>query len=43
MGKLFGTDGLRARAGEFPLEAGAVYRLGQALASFLQEKGKEPR
>jgi len=43
MGKLFGTDGLRARAGEFPLEAGAVFRLGQALASFLQEKGKEPR
>ena len=43
MGKLFGTDGLRARAGEFPLEARAVYRLGQALASLLQEKGREPR
>ena len=43
MGKLFGTDGLRARAGEFPLEAGTVYRLGQALASLLQDKGREPR
>ncbi len=43
MGKLFGTDGLRARAGEFPLEARTVYRLGQALASLLQEKGREPR
>ncbi|HRD02006.1 MAG TPA: phosphoglucosamine mutase [Candidatus Saccharicenans sp.] len=43
MGKLFGTDGLRARAGEFPLEKGAVYRLGQALAVFLKERGQEPR
>jgi len=43
MGKLFGTDGLRAKAGEFPLERGAVYRLGQALAVFLKERGQEPR
>lgn len=43
MGKLFGTDGLRAKAGQFPLERGAVYRLGQALAVFLKERGREPR
>ncbi|HLU99838.1 MAG TPA: phosphoglucosamine mutase [Acidobacteriota bacterium] len=30
--RLFGTDGIRGRAGEFPLDAQTVYRLGRALA-----------
>jgi hypothetical protein len=38
MGKLFGTDGLRAKAGEFPLEKGAVYA-GQ-LAVFLKKEAR---
>ncbi|MDD8020013.1 MAG: phosphoglucosamine mutase [Acidobacteriota bacterium] len=43
MGKLFGTDGLRAKAGEFPLEKNAVYRLGYGLAVFLKARNQEPR
>lgn len=30
--RLFGTDGIRGRAGQFPLDAQTVYRLGRALA-----------
>jgi len=33
--KLFGTDGIRARAGEFPLNAAAVVAIGQAIAERL--------
>ncbi|HEY6148092.1 MAG TPA: phosphoglucosamine mutase, partial [Thermoanaerobaculia bacterium] len=29
--KLFGTDGLRGKAGEFPLDAGSVRRIGREL------------
>lgn len=32
MTKLFGTDGIRARAGTFPLDAGTVFRIGRAIA-----------
>jgi phosphoglucosamine mutase len=31
MGKLFGTDGIRGVAGEFPLDAATVYQVGCAL------------
>lgn len=31
--KLFGTDGIRGIAGQYPLDAATVYRLGRALAS----------
>ncbi len=31
MGKLFGTDGVRGRAGEYPLDPSTVFRLGRAL------------
>ncbi|MCI4445699.1 MAG: phosphoglucosamine mutase [Candidatus Aminicenantes bacterium] len=43
MSRLFGTDGLRAVAGEFPLNEGSVIILGQALANLLKEKGLPPR
>ena len=33
--KLFGTDGLRGRAGEFPLDSASVRRLGRALGQRL--------
>jgi phosphoglucosamine mutase len=32
MGKLFGTDGIRGAAGEYPLDASTVYQVGCALA-----------
>ena len=34
MGKLFGTDGIRGVANEYPLTAEAVFGIGRAIASF---------
>ncbi len=42
MTKLFGTDGIRAVAGTFPLDPPSVRALGKALASLLRESGREP-
>src|SRR5512142_1283665 len=33
--KLFGTDGVRGVAGEFPLDRDTVYRIGRAYGEFL--------
>ncbi|NIO48178.1 MAG: phosphoglucosamine mutase [Candidatus Aminicenantes bacterium] len=43
MEKLFGTDGIRAVAGQPPLDYSSVYVLGKALISLLKEKKLEPR
>ncbi|OGD26020.1 MAG: hypothetical protein A2Y56_11055, partial [Candidatus Aminicenantes bacterium RBG_13_63_10] len=43
MSRLFGTDGIRGQAGLFPLEEGAVARLGRALAETLRRRRLEPR
>ena len=43
MDKLFGTDGIRAVAGQFPLNYATVYTLGKGLVSLLREEGLEPR
>lgn len=40
MRALFGTDGIRGRAGEFPLDPATVSRVGGALASVLREAGR---
>ena len=40
MGRLFGTDGVRGRAGEYPLDAATIRRLGAALARALRH-GRE--
>ena len=37
--KLFGTDGVRAVAGVFPLDPATISRLGQALVALLEKKG----
>jgi phosphoglucosamine mutase len=37
--KLFGTDGVRAVAGHFPLDPPTISRLGSALVSLLEAKG----
>jgi phosphoglucosamine mutase len=37
--KLFGTDGVRAAAGQFPLDPPTIARLGQALVDLLRSKG----
>jgi phosphoglucosamine mutase len=43
MRKLFGTDGIRAVAGEAPLDAKTVHAVGVALARKLAENGKPVR
>jgi len=43
MEKLFGTDGIRAVAGQSPLDYSSVYALGKALLSLLKEKELKPR
>jgi phosphoglucosamine mutase len=40
MGRLFGTDGVRGKAGDYPLDVKTVRRLGAALARTL--RGDEP-
>jgi phosphoglucosamine mutase len=43
MKKLFGTDGIRGKAGEFPLDAATVRIIGRSLARHLAEnKGGHP-
>ncbi len=44
MKKLFGTDGIRGKAGEFPLDAETVRIIGQSLARQFQNKlNRNPR
>src|SRR5215471_3579493 len=35
MSRLFGTDGIRARAGEFPLNSAAIVAIGRAIGEKL--------
>ena len=41
--KLFGTDGVRAVAGTFPLDPPTISRLGSALVDLLERKGQGAR
>ena len=44
MDKLFGTDGIRGRAGEFPLDEKTVSVIGASLGRQFREKlGRDPR
>jgi phosphoglucosamine mutase len=44
MKKLFGTDGMRGEAGEFPLDEKTIYTVGRSLARQFREKlGRAPR
>ena len=43
MKKLFGTDGIRAVAGQSPLDAPTVYAIGLALAKTLSAKSQTPK
>ena len=40
MRSLFGTDGIRGRAGEYPLDPATVSRIGAALAVSLRDRGR---
>jgi phosphoglucosamine mutase len=41
--RLFGTDGIRGRAGEYPLDDATVARIGAALAEVMNTTGRAPR
>ncbi len=43
MKKLFGTDGIRAVAGQAPLDDRTVFAIGRALAITLQARQRQPR
>ena len=43
MDKLFGTDGMRGTAGQFPLDFSSVNNLGKALILLLKEENLPPR
>ena len=43
MNRLFGTDGIRAKAGTAPLDAPTVCRVGAALVRVLHAAGQRPR
>jgi phosphoglucosamine mutase len=42
MKRLFGTDGIRAVAGEYPLDKPSIHKLGEALVGLLREEGLSP-
>lgn len=42
MDRLFGTDGIRAVAGQFPLDYSSVFKLGKGLIALLGEHGLAP-
>jgi phosphoglucosamine mutase len=41
--RLFGTDGIRGTAGQFPLDPATVHAFGQALGSVARHLGPDPR
>jgi phosphoglucosamine mutase len=43
MARLFGTDGVRAKAGEYPLDVPTIRRLGAALVRALRQDGQAVR
>jgi phosphoglucosamine mutase len=42
MKRLFGTDGVRSVAGQYPLDAPTIRVLGQALIELLEKEGLAP-
>jgi len=43
MGQLFGTDGIRGEANQYPMDAGMAFSVGQALTRVLKDEGKHGR
>ncbi len=43
MGKLFGTDGIRGEANQYPMDATMAFEVGQALTRVLKDEGKHGR
>jgi phosphoglucosamine mutase len=43
MAKLFGTDGIRGKANQYPMDGALVFSVGQALAYVLRNRNPQPR
>nr|NLI50085.1 phosphoglucosamine mutase [Propionibacterium sp.] len=43
MGKLFGTDGIRGEANQYPMDALMAFAVGQALTRVLKDEGRHAR
>ena len=43
MGKLFGTDGIRGEANQYPMDGGIAFRVGQAVAVTIRWNNKDHR
>ncbi|HZX10750.1 MAG TPA: phosphoglucosamine mutase [Acidobacteriota bacterium] len=43
MDRLFGTDGIRAVAGKYPLDYSTIYKIGKNLTDLLRKKNQSPR
>jgi len=43
MAKLFGTDGIRGEANQYPMDGAFVFSVGQALAYVLKNRNPQPR
>ncbi|MCJ7582883.1 MAG: phosphoglucosamine mutase [Candidatus Aminicenantes bacterium] len=43
MNRLFGTDGMRSVAGQFPLDYSSVFKLGKGLVALLKDQGLAPK
>jgi phosphoglucosamine mutase len=43
MAKLFGTDGIRGEANQYPMDGALVFSVGQALAYVLRNRNSQPR
>jgi phosphoglucosamine mutase len=43
MNRLFGTDGIRSVAGQFPLDYSSVFKLGKGLIELLRDQGLAPK
>ncbi len=43
MGKLFGTDGIRGKANQYPMDGAMAFKVGQAITHLLWKKDASPR
>jgi phosphoglucosamine mutase len=43
MGRLFGTDGIRGKANQYPMDGALVFSVGQALTYVLKTRNPQPR
>ncbi|MCP4691383.1 MAG: hypothetical protein GY859_25285, partial [Desulfobacterales bacterium] len=43
MGELFGTDGIRGEANQYPMDGVTAFSVGQAVSHFIKKEGGRSR